>query len=381
MARSEKKIETRFTASYLLQGDEKTARARAFDITLEQTVEIPDDVVPPGFVRDTVVGRVEDFGHDGEAYVARVSFDAGCAASEFPQFLNVCFGNVSLKPGVRLVGLDIPAEMLGSFAGPRFGIAGWRERTGVFGRPLLCSAVKPMGLSCDELAEMAYRMALGGVDLVKDDHGLTDQSWHRFEERVTKCCEAVFRANQATGKHCAFVANVTAPADEIVGRARFAAQAGCGGVMVIPGITGFDAMRMLSRHPEAGLPVMSHPGLLGGLVASPESGIAHGVLFGTLVRLAGADASIFPSFGGRFSFSAAECGSIASACTGDLGPVSACMPAPGGGLTPESFEKTDAVYGRDAIYLVGGALRRMGPDLVENCRRMMAIIAGAGPRA
>jgi ribulose-bisphosphate carboxylase large chain len=119
---------------------------------------------------------------------------------------------------------------------------------------------------------------------------------------------------------------------------------------------------------------MSHPGLLGGLVSSQESGIAHGMLFGTLLRLAGADASIFPSFGGRFTFTAADCGSIASACTCDLGKVLPCMPAPGGGLTPESFAQTDAVYGNDAIYLIGGALRRMGPDLTANCRKMMAVI-------
>ena len=106
--------------------------------------------------------------------------------------------------------------MLRSFRGPRFGRDGLRERLGVPTRPLLCTALKPLGLSPEGLAELAYRFALGGIDIIKDDHGLADQNFARFRDRVQRCAEAVARANRETGGRSIYVPNVTAPFDEIL---------------------------------------------------------------------------------------------------------------------------------------------------------------------
>jgi len=38
-----------------------------------------------------------------------------------------------------------------------------------------------------------------GVDLIKDDHSLADQTSAPFAERVERCQEAVVRANDETG--------------------------------------------------------------------------------------------------------------------------------------------------------------------------------------
>jgi hypothetical protein len=37
------------------------------------------------------------------------------------------------------------------------------------------TALKPMGSTTAELAKMAYDFAKGGIDIIKDDHGLADQ--------------------------------------------------------------------------------------------------------------------------------------------------------------------------------------------------------------
>jgi ribulose-bisphosphate carboxylase large chain len=65
--------------------------------------------------------------------------------------------------------------LLGQFLGPRFGAAGLREVLGVPRGPLLCTALKPMGSTVAALAEMAYAFAKGGIDIIKDDHGLANQ--------------------------------------------------------------------------------------------------------------------------------------------------------------------------------------------------------------
>ena len=175
----------RFSVTYRIAGIEKDARAKAEDICIEQTVEFPADEVPDGIIRDHVFGRIESFTHAGVGhYDAVVSYAVEIAAGELTQLLNVIFGNSSIKPGIRVEKLDLPGSMLSTFKGPRFGREGIRKLLNVPKRPLLSTALKPMGLSSQELADLGRQFALGGMDMIKDDHGLTDQPCSPFEERV-----------------------------------------------------------------------------------------------------------------------------------------------------------------------------------------------------
>ena len=164
-----------------------------------------------------------------------ISFPVETAGDDLSQLLNVVLGNISLKPAIRAENLDLPPSLLGRFRGPRFGRTGLRELTGVAQRPLVSTALKPMGLAPADLAELAYRFALGGIDLIKDDHGLTNQTFSRFEERLARCTEAVAKANRQTGMKCLYLPNVTASPAEMIRRARLARQAGAGGLLGLPG--------------------------------------------------------------------------------------------------------------------------------------------------
>ncbi|MDA8100786.1 MAG: RuBisCO large subunit C-terminal-like domain-containing protein [Nitrospiraceae bacterium] len=358
----------RFAVTYRIYGTEKEARAKAESICIEQTVEFPAECVGQGTIRDHVFGRIESFERrDVESFRAVIIYAVEIAAGELTQLLNVIFGNTSIKPGIRVERLDLSPSILSQYKGPRFGRAGLRELLRIPKRPLLCTAIKPMGLSCDELADMAYRFALGGMDMIKDDHGLTDQSCSPFAERIARCSEAVRKANRETGGRTVFVANVTAPAAKIAERARIAKGAGAGGIMIAPGLTGFDIMRELAEDDSLALPILTHPALQGSFVTGP-GGIAHGVIFGQLARLAGADATIFPNFGGRFSFSREECREIVAGTAEPMGHLRTIFPAPGGGMSLSRVPEMMETYGKDLIFLIGGGLFQHGPDLVENCR-------------
>jgi len=149
---------------------------------------------------------------------------------------------------------------------------------GITGRPLLGTALKPMGLPASDLPNLSCQLALGGVDIIKEDHGLTDQPFAPFAERVPRCAEAVARANRQTGYRCLYVPNVTAPADQIEHRARRAREWGAGGMMLAPGLTGWDCMRVLSENDSIALPILSHPAWLGSFVIDPEHGLAHSAI-------------------------------------------------------------------------------------------------------
>ncbi len=358
----------RFSVTYRIYGSEKDARAKAEDICIEQTIEFPADCVGPGAIRDHVFGRIESLERrDGSSFHAVISYAVEIAAGELTQLLNVIFGNTSIKPGVRVEHIDLTPAVLKVYRGPRFGRQGLRDLLRVPARPLLCTAIKPMGHSCDELADMTYRFALGGMDMIKDDHGLTDQCCSPFQERVRKCGEAVRKANRETGGSTIYIANVTAPHNEVMERAAIAKKAGAGGLMVAPGLVGFDLMRQLAEDDSIGLPIMTHPALQGSFVTG-QGGMSHGVVFGQLARLAGADATIFPNFGGRFSFSREECRDIVQGTMEPMGHLKTIFPAPGGGMSLDRVPEMMETYGRDLIFLIGGGLFKHGPDLVESCR-------------
>ncbi|NPV92652.1 MAG: ribulose 1,5-bisphosphate carboxylase large subunit [Firmicutes bacterium] len=358
----------RFQAVYILTGSEEEALAKARDICLEQTVELPGELIPAGTIRDSVVGRLESFEPHGDRFRAVVSYAAETAANELTQLLNVLYGNISLKPGHRLERMVLPPSMLGRYRGPRFGISGLRERLGVERRPLLFTALKPMGLSARELAEMAYQFALGGIDIIKDDHGITDQCFAPFEERVRLCAEAVSRANRLMGRRSIYVANITSSPRKVFERAALAASAGAGGFLLAPGLAGIDALREIADDDSLALPIFSHPAFQGSFVTSRDDGISHYALYGQLSRLAGADAVIYPNFGGRFSFSREECESIAAGTSVEMGAIKPIFPCPAGGMSLDRVPELLEVYGPDVIFLIGGGLFKHGPDLVENSR-------------
>jgi ribulose-bisphosphate carboxylase large chain len=358
----------RFSVVYRLAGNEKEAYEKAKDICLEQTVEFPGELIPEGVIREQIFGKIESFEPvDDKGYKAIISYAVEIASGEFTQLLNVIFGNISIKSGIFVEQLILPENILKDYKGPRFGREGLRELLGVKERPLLFTALKPMGLSSKELAELAYKFALGGIDIIKDDHGLSNQVFSPFEERVKLCTEAVNKANRETGNNCIYVPNITAPYREVIKRAESAKKLGAGGLLIAPGLSGIDAMKEIAEDDNIGLPIFAHPAFQGSYVLS-NNGISHHVLFGQNARLAGADATIYPNFGGRFSFTREECKNIELGTRVAMGNLKSIFPCPAGGMTLQSIPESLKVYGKDVIFLIGGGLFKHGPDLVENSK-------------
>lgn len=354
------------------------AQARADAIALEQTVEIPRNVVPAGYVEDTILGRVEEIGREGDGqFRATISYSPDSAGLEFTQFLNVIFGNSSIQRGLRVIGVDPGGDMLKRHTGARFGIGGLRQLSGRAQGGLIAPVIKPQGLGAEALAEIAYRCARGGADIVKEDHGITDQPMAPFRERVEKIAAAVARAADETGRRALYFPSVAGHPWEIRDNLRFARAAGADGFLIMPGLLGFGVMHAIAHDPELNLPVMSHPSFLGPYVLSPDTGLDHGVMFGTLPRLAGADISVFPNTGGRFGFTEDECRSIAEACRDRSGPGLPILPSPGGGMSVARAGEMARMYGPDVVYLLGGSLLQLGDRIGDGIAAMRRAVDAA----
>ncbi|TQO20688.1 ribulose-bisphosphate carboxylase large chain [Rhodoglobus vestalii] len=362
----------RIVVDYLIYGND--AREIAEAISVEQSIEFPAELAEAWIQRE-VVGQIDSIGEqvDGATSVT-ISYDHRNAGGELPQLLNVLWGNVSMLRGVRLIDVSIPDVLTKKFSGPRFGVAGLRELFDVPKRALVGTALKPMGSSSADFARMASILATAGFDTIKDDHSLANQPWSMWRERVEVVSAAVREANEKTGNRCVYAPSLNLPADQIQDAAREAKSLGAGALMVLPGISGFDIMRTIAEDDSIALPMMGHPSMLGSLVVSQNEGIAHSVVYGTLMRLAGADISIFPNFSGRFAFTKDECRSIAKAARRPLGTLAPMWISPAGGMTIERLPEMLDFYGRDTAALVGGALHR--GDLAANAVQMVEVMRG-----
>ncbi|CAE6725199.1 MAG: ribulose 1,5-bisphosphate carboxylase large subunit [Nitrospira sp.] len=370
----------RFTVEYHLQGSAADARRRADLLCIDQTVEAADHVIPPGPIRNELLGRVEQFeGLDDEVHAASLTFPIELLDGTMSTLLHMSFGMASLQGGVRLVNLILPDVALTRMAGPRLGIAGLRAQLEVPARPLVCAVLKPLGLSPDALATLAYEFALGGVDLIKDDQSLGDHPFCPFEERVSRCAEAITSASKETGRTCLYAPHVFGPWPKLLERATLAKSAGAGALLICPGLTGYDAVATLSRLSAPCLPLILHPDFLGSHYVSPDSGIAPAVLFGLLPRFAGADVSIYPTYGLTYPITHTDCRGIAQACRTRLGMLSSTFPTAAGRMNASRIDEMMALYGSDVVFILGSDIRREPTQIRDACRTFRRLIETAHP--
>lgn len=365
----------RFSVEYFLFGEEEFARMRAEEICVEQTIEFPPEFTSSDFIKDSIIGQIVSFIKvSDKKYSAIISYAIEESGFNLPQLMNVIYGGISMKTGVRVNRLDFPKALLRVFKGPRFGVNGIRNLIGIEKRPLLLAVVKPMGAKLNDLANLAFQYALGGIDIIKDDHGLANLSYCPFKERVLLCVDAIQKANNQTRSKSLYFACLTVPFGEILEAAFFAKSAGVDGLLILPGIVGMDTMRMLAENDDLGLPIMYHPAFHGSYVMGTDYGFSKFSFFGQLMRIAGADFSIFVNFGSRFSFSKDECIDIARGCSYEMENIKSIFPTPGGGLTFNLLQEMIEVYDKNVVYLMGSGLFKRGPDIVKNCRELRTIV-------
>ncbi|MDA8232099.1 MAG: RuBisCO large subunit C-terminal-like domain-containing protein [Magnetospirillum sp.] len=334
-----------------------TARAQA--IAVEQSVEMPPEAIDDPYVLAEVVGRVEDIADlGGGAFSVRVALATATTGAEAGQLLNMLFGNTSIHDDVRLADVDLPADFARAFGGPNHGIAGLRRRARAEGRALTCSALKPQGLPPQALADIAGRLALGGVDVIKDDHGLADQSYSPFAGRVRACAAKVREANAATGGATRYAPSLSGDLDRLRRQLEVAVAEGIDTVLAAPMILGVPSFHALTRaYPDVAF--LAHPAMAGAARVAPP------LLLGRLFRLLGADATVFPNHGGRFSYTPDTCRSLADAARGAWHGLAPCLPVPAGGMTADRVPAMLDFYGSDVMLLIGGGLLAARERLTE----------------
>ncbi len=336
------------------------AREKAEKASVEQSVEMPLPAVPEQ-AQSSIPEVLSVKNLENDLWQATVAFPSSLIGDDIVQFLNILYGNISLYSDIKVT--DVSDHLFDTlFDGPAFGVSGIRKMSGVYNRPLSCTALKPIGLTPNELATRAEQFATGGIDIIKDDHGLTSQPSAPFEARTKACIEAINTAADKTGKQTLFFPNITASPETAMNRVEIALELGAHGILICPQLTGLSVIANIRR--TYGCPVMAHPSFSGSFVTHKTSGISMSLYYGKIWRALGADAVIFPNPGGRFPFTRDECVHLHNTLTDDTFPFHSSFPVPAGGIQLSSVTDFKELYGNETIFLIGGSLYEH-PDGIE----------------
>ena len=334
--------------------DSEEVKQKVEWICLEQSVEVPRDVVSDALF-DQVVGQVRSIKESSKSvYKICIEWPLANIGEDPTQFLNLLFGNISLKKGIKVIDIEW-GKLTGILKGPGVGIEEMRMRYNFPNRALTCGVLKPLGLNTFELAERAREMARGGIDLIKDDHGLADQTYAPFYDRIHTVVQVLNELETETGHRARYFPHITTSGTRALERYRIAADAGVDGVMVIPHTMGYEVMHEMAQC-DIELPIIAHPAFSGALVMDSSHGIAPSVIYGGLFRAFGADCVIYPNTGGRFSFSEEECEMINTQARNEVKGWKLSFPMPGGGMNSDTIANWARKYGNDTIFLIGASL-------------------------
>jgi ribulose-bisphosphate carboxylase large chain len=336
----------RLLTTYRIRASAATIAARAQAIAVEQSVEMPVEAISDPRVLRDIVGRVDDIADCGDgSFRVQIGLAVETIGGDAGQLFNMLFGNVSLQDDITLADVAITPALAQEFGGPNIGMDVLRARIDAGGRAFTCSAIKPQGLPINGLAALAARFAEGGLDFIKDDHGMANQAYGRFADRVP----AIAAAIRATGSGTRYVPSLSGDLDAMRTQMRIASDCGLEAVIVAPMLAGFSTMQTLVRENPL-MAFFAHPTLGGAARIAPD------LLIGKLFRLLGADAVIFPNHGGRFGYSPATCRQLAGNATAPDPVLRPAIPVPAGGMTLARVGEMLDFYGREVMLLIGGNL-------------------------
>ncbi|MGF6773707.1 ribulose-bisphosphate carboxylase large chain [Paraburkholderia sp. GAS199] len=259
--------------------------------------------------------------------------------------------------GMRLLSMRLPASYRRRFELPRHGAAGTRALTGVTGRPMIGTIIKPnVGLTAAETAALVRDLCEAGVDFIKDDEVSANPAHAPLAERVRAVMDEIRRYRERSGRAVMMAFNITDDLDAMRRHAELVEREGGSCVMASINWCGFSAIQSLRRSTP--LVLHAHRNGYGMMSRDPALGMSFQA-YQTLWRLAGVDHMHVHGLAGKFAQSDAEVIESARDCATPLaaGCDDTVLPAfssgQWAGTVPATF---DAVRSTDLLFMSGGGI-------------------------
>jgi ribulose-bisphosphate carboxylase large chain len=321
--------------------------ARVEKITGLETVAAP--AIPTGRAPAAAYHRAEIV----------VSWSVDNFGYNLPTLISTLQGNLyelAQFSGLKLMDFTVPASFVARFRGPQFGVEGCRRLTGVTGRPLLGTIIKPsIGLTPDQTAAMVKELIEAGIDFLKDDELEADPPHSPFDARVDAIMAVINAHAQRTGKKAMYAFNVTDELDPMM--RHYDKVVAAGGTCALVSLNSVGLVGTKKVCDRGALAIHGHRNGWGMLNRHPLFGIEFPA-YQKLWRLAGVDQLHVNGIANKFWESDdSVVRSIASCLAADpLGKPLLPVVSSGqwGGQAPETWRRTQTV---DLLYMAGGGIQ------------------------
>ncbi|GLR56923.1 ribulose-bisphosphate carboxylase [Rhizobium indigoferae] len=290
-----------------------------------------------------------------------IAFPLEAIGTDLSALMTIAIGGVySIKgmTGIRIVDMTLPDAFKSAHPGPQFGIPGSRRLTGVEGRPIIGTIVKPaLGLRPHETAELVGELISSGVDFIKDDEKLMSPAYSPLKDRVAAIMPRILDHEQKTGKKVMYAFGIShADPDEMMRNHDIVAKAGGNCAVVNINSIGLGGMSFLRKRSD--LVLHAHRNGWDVLTRDPGAGMDFKV-YQQFWRLLGVDQ--FQINGIRVKYWEPDDSFVSSfkAVSTPLFNASDCpLPVAGsgqwGGQAPETYQRTGRTV--DLLYLCGGGI-------------------------
>ena len=290
-----------------------------------------------------------------------VEFPLEAIGTDLAALMTIAIGGVyAIKglSGIRVVGMDLPPAFAAAHPGPQFGVAGSRRLTGVEGRPIIGTIVKPaLGLRPHETAALVRELVEAGVDFIKDDEKLMSPAYSSLADRVAAIMPVILDHEQRTGKKVMYAFGISsADPEQMLRDHDVVADAGGNAAVISINSVGFGGLSYLRKRSRLALHahrvgwdiLTRHPGL--GMEFGVYQqfwrllGIDQFQINGLRVKYWEPDESFLSSFEAVTTpmFSAAD-RVLPVVCSGQWG-----------GQAPDTYARTGRTV--DLMYLCGGGI-------------------------
>ncbi|MCJ7429507.1 MAG: type III ribulose-bisphosphate carboxylase [Candidatus Nanohaloarchaeota archaeon QJJ-5] len=276
-----------------------------------------------------------------------------------PQILSAIAGNIMGMKAVdqiRLQDCDWPKTIVESFKGPQFGSSVRNEIFDAGDRPITATVPKPkVGLTSKQHAEVGYKAWTGGVDLLKDDENLTNQSFNRFDTRIEKSFKKRDKAEQETGEKKSYLVNITADTETMLERAEMVKEHGGEYIMVDIVTTGWGALQTVrEKADELGLAIHAHRAMHAAFDRVPTHGVSMRCI-AQFARIIGVD-QLHTGTANLGKMDNEDTKGINEWLRSDLYGHKDVLPVPSGGLHAGILPKVVEELGSNICVQVGGGV-------------------------